>query len=391
MFILVLNSGSSSLKYQLFDFDNNQEVVAKGLVEKIGEGQGVITHSTPSRKVVYEQPFKDHGEGLSKVVDLLCNSELRVIDNKDKINVIGHRVVHGGDRFAESTLITTEVLNVIKECSYLAPLHNPANITGIEVAMELFPKAKQVGVFDTAFHQTLPDYAYLYALPYEFYKEDKIRRYGFHGTSHLYVAKQAAKKLGKELSQLNLITLHIGNGASACCIKKGKSVDTSMGLTPLEGLVMGTRSGDLDPALIEFIADLKNISIAEVTNILNKKSGLKGLCGVNDLREIWLRVDKGDAVAKVAVELYAYRIRKYLGSYMAVLGQVDGIIFTAGVGENDFRTRALVLEGLEALNIHLDREKNSANEDFLSCKGIPLMRISTNEELEIAQQSYSLL
>jgi len=257
--------------------------------------------------------------------------------------------------------------------------------------MELFPNAKQVAVFDTAFHKTLPDYASLYALPYELYKEDKIRRYGFHGTSHLYVAKQAAQRLGKDLSVLNLITLHIGNGASACCIKQGKSVDTFMGLTPLEGLVMGTRSGDIDPALIEFIANLKQISVSEVTSLLNKKSGLKGICGANDLREIWQRVDQGDTQAKNAVEIYAYRIRKYLGSYMAVLGHVDAVIFTAGVGENDSRTRELVLENLEGLNIYLDREKNRANEDVLNSKGIQLLRISTNEELEIAQQSYSLL
>ncbi len=392
MYILVLNSGSSSLKYQLFDFSGSEKkVLAKGLVEQIGEEIGKISHSSGQEKQVIEMAISDHQVGLSKVVELLCDGEQAIITNREMVEVIGHRVVHGGDRFAAPTIITDEVLQVISECSYLAPLHNPANITGIKVACELFPKAKQVGVFDTAFHQSLPDYAYLYAIPYELYSEHKIRRYGFHGTSHLYVAKKAAEFLSTPLKDLNMITLHIGNGASAACIKQGQSVDTSMGLTPLEGLVMGTRSGDMDPALIEFIATLKNISVQEVGNLLNKKSGLKGICGDNDLRAIWKRVDQGDELARKAIELYAYRIRKYVGSYMAVLGRVDAIIFTAGVGENDARTRELVLSGMENLNIHCDSAKNSAHETDFSTQGIPLLTIATNEELEIAEQSFSLL
>lgn len=392
MYILVLNSGSSSLKYQLFDFKGSEKtVLAKGLVEQIGEGVGHINHSVGDLKNTIDKSIKNHQEALNDVVKLLCEGEKLVISDRNNIEIIGHRVVHGGDRFAKSTIISDEVLQVIEDCSYLAPLHNPANITGIKVARELFPNAKQVAVFDTAFHQTLPDYAYLYAIPYDLYSEHKIRRYGFHGTSHMYVAGKAAEYLDCPLDGLNMITLHIGNGASAACIKSGKSVDTSMGLTPLEGLVMGTRSGDMDPALIEFIGNVKKLSVKEVGNLLNKSSGLKGICGENDLRAIWKRVDEGDEMARKAIELYAYRIRKYIGSYMAVLGRVDCIVFTAGVGENDTRTRELVLSGLEPLNIYCDKGKNVANETDFSAKGIPLLRIETNEELEIAQQCFSLL
>ncbi len=376
MFILVLNSGSSSLKYQLFDFaQTSPTVLAKGVVEQIGEKTGVSSHTA----------------ALEHIVDLLCVGDSAVIKDPQQIAVVGHRVVHGGDRFAASTIITDEVLQSIKECSYLAPLHNPANIVGIEGAMRIFSSATQVAVFDTAFHQTLPEYAYLYALPYELYEKHKLRRYGFHGTSHFYVAKQAAELLQRPLNQLNLITLHIGNGASVACIQAGKSVDTSMGLTPLEGLVMGTRSGDVDPALIEFIADVEQCSIKEVIDLLNKKSGLKGICGDNDLRNIWARVEQGDKLATKAVEIYAYRIKKYIGAYYAVLGRVDALVFTAGVGENDSRMRKLILRNLDALNIKLDDDLNRDNETFLSTSGIPILRIATNEELEIARQSFALV
>jgi acetate kinase len=397
MKILVINAGSSSIKYQLFEM-SNRSVLAAGLVERIGEALGHLKHKTPSNPdIEQEAPIPDHQDGLNRVVELLLDPEKGVIASPDEIAAVGHRVVHGGEKFSAPTVIDTEVLNVIDALSSLAPLHNPANLTGIQVAMKLFPNATQVAIFDTAFHQTMPAHAYRYAIPNELYEKNHVRVYGFHGTSHLYVAKVAAEHLGKPLAETNLITAHLGNGASITAISQGRSVDTSMGFSPLPGLMMGTRSGDIDPAVIFHLANDEGMTIPEIDKFLNKKSGLLGICGDNDLRDIERRVDEGDAAAKLAFEMYAYRIRKYVGAYTAVLGQVDALVFTAGVGENSPVIRAQVCAELESLGYALDAEKNAAGkqgsltEIQAADSRTKILVISTNEELEIALQTEAVL
>lgn len=376
--------------------------MASGLVEKIGESASRVKHSTlnsptPAQRILEDIQIPNHRHGLSIMVDLLLDDEIGVIESPEEISAIGHRVVHGGERFSQPTVINDEVKNTIKALIPLAPLHNPANLTGIEVAQELFPAATQVAVFDTAFHQTIPAMAYRYAVPNNLYEEHGVRVYGFHGTSHLYVTKQAIDYLGKPPDDTNLITAHLGNGCSITAVKGGQSIDTSMGFSPLAGLIMGTRSGDVDPSLPYFLGTALDMSFAEVDRLLNKQSGMLGLTGQNDLREIEDRYMKGDEGARLALEMYAYRIKKYIGAYKAALGRVDAMVFTAGVGEHSDIIRGLVCQDLDGLGILLDTRKNklggmgAATEIQASNSDIKILIIPTNEELEIAIQTREIL
>jgi len=400
MNILVINTGSSSIKYQLFDMDEKQALVS-GLAEKIGEETSILTHKLnstngDSRSKVENERLADHGAGLARIVELLTDSEYGVIKDKSEISAVGHRVVHGGEAFKSSIVIDDLVIGAIKENIPLAPLHNPPNLTGIEVARNLFPDAPQVAVFDTAFHQSIPRRAYLYAVPYEMYLKNRVRRYGFHGTSHAYVAETAAEFLGRPLEELKLITVHLGNGASMAAIKNGECIDTTMGLTPLEGLVMGTRSGDLDPALPFFLATNLNLSLKDVDRILNKESGMKGLCGTNDMRDVEEKAAQGDERAKAALDVYAYRIKKYIGAYCAALGGLDAILFTAGIGENSSLIRRMCCEELGDIGITLDETKNRERrkdnrEISASDSRIKVLVIPTNEEKKIALETMRVL
>ncbi|HHJ16225.1 MAG TPA: acetate kinase [Gammaproteobacteria bacterium] len=393
MKVLVINSGSSSIKYQLFNMDGGT-VLASGAVERIGEAQSLHRHRVHSDSGItesrHEQAVADHREGLSCIGTLLRESG--AVTELSELFAIGHRVVHGGESFREPTLINAAVLQQVRDMIPLAPLHNPANVMGIEVALQQAPDIPQVAVFDTAFHQSLPPHAWRYALPDRLYTEQRIRRYGFHGTSHAYVAKQAAILLGKPLASLNLVTLHLGNGASAAAIAQGRSVDTSMGMTPLEGLIMGTRCGDLDPAIHFYLGRTTGMDNDAIESMLNKESGLKGICGANDMREVHRLADAGDAQARLALDMYCYRIKKYIGAYYAVLGRLDAVVFTGGIGENDIWMRAQCCSGLETLGITLDAQKNAStgNEAFDihdAASPVSLLVIPTNEELEIALQT----
>jgi acetate kinase len=394
MKILVINSGSSSIKYQIFDA-GDFTVLAAGLLEQIGEDSSHLRHRWQNRageQEEYDQKksIADHQQGFAWIIAVIA--ETGTIQEPGELIGIGHRVVHGGELFHEPTLIDDRTIRAIREMIPLAPLHNPANLIGIEVAMERRPDMPQVAVFDTAFHQSMPPHSFLYALSYDLYKKYHVRRYGFHGTSHHYVAEQAAAHLGQPLGHLNLITLHLGNGASAAAIKAGKSVDTSMGLTPLEGLVMGTRCGDLDPAIHFYLAREAGLSMEEVEALLNKQSGLKGICGVNDMREIIRLAESGDRQAQLAIDIYCYRIKKYIGAYFAVLGQVDALVFTGGIGENAALIRQRSCEDLNGLGIILDEQKNTSCAGTLmevqdSRSKVSILVIPTNEELEIARQT----
>ncbi|MBW2216877.1 MAG: acetate kinase [Deltaproteobacteria bacterium] len=400
MKILVINTGSSSIKYQLFDMAD-EKVLASGLAEKIGEDDGVLTHKViledrEERKKVIQGVIVDHRMGLVKIVDLLVDPEYGVIRDKSEISAVGHRVVHGGEAFQASTVINEDVISEIRKNIPLAPLHNPPNLAGIEVAQSIFPQSPQVAVFDTAFHQTIPKRAYLYALPYELYKKSGVRRYGFHGTSHSYVSEKAALYLERPLTDLNLITIHLGNGASMAALKNGECVDTSMGMTPLEGLVMGTRTGDVDPALPFFLAGHLKMSLHEIDNLLNKESGLKGICGTNDMREVLERRKAGDERAEVTLDVYTYRIKKYIGAYMAVLGRLDSLVFTGGIGENSPIVRERCCQGLSRLGINIDDEKNTASgegvrEISLAGSEVKVLVVPTNEELKIAQETEKVI
>jgi acetate kinase len=400
MKILVINCGSSSIKYQLIQM-TGPEVLASGLVERIGEPEGDLVHKVrpgqpAEQDVELTLPMDSHTDGLSKVVELLTDTERGVIQAAADIAAVGHRVVHGGEAFHRSMLVTDEVVEDIRENIPLAPLHNPANLEGIQVARKIFPDAAQVAVFDTAFHQTMPPEAYMYALPYDLYRNHKIRKYGFHGTSHKYVATQAAKLLEKPLEELNAVTIHLGNGASMAAVRGGKSVETSMGMTPLDGLIMGTRCGDIDPAVHPFLGEHRRMDLDQVETMLNKESGLKGVCGMNDMRDIHAAVGQGDEQAQLAVGMYAHRIKLYLGAYYAVLGRVDAMVFTAGVGENDPVTRANVCQGLEHLGIEIEEARNverSHDPRLISpdASRVAVMVIPTNEELEIANQTVEVL
>ncbi|MFL7839073.1 MAG: acetate/propionate family kinase [Candidatus Promineifilaceae bacterium] len=407
MKILVINSGSSSIKYQLFD-GGKMIPMASGLVEKIGEPSSRIKHSAiaipqSTTRTLEDLQIPDHRTGLSYMVDLLMDVEIGVITSPDDITAVGHRVVHGGERFSQPTIITGEVLETIETLIPLAPLHNPANLSGIQVAQELFPAATQVAVFDTAFHQTMPAEAYRYAVPNALYEEHGVRVYGFHGTSHLYVTKQAIAYLDKPAADTNLITTHLGNGCSITAVKGGHSIDTSMGFSPLAGLIMGTRSGDIDPALPYFLGTTLDMSFDEIDRLLNKQSGMLGLTGQNDLRDIEARQENGDPEAQLALEMYAYRIKKYIGAYTAILGHLDALVFTAGVGEKSSVVRDLVCRGLEGLGIHIDPQKNergaagpvteiqAAGADGEGDSPVKILIIPTNEELEIANQTKEVI
>ena len=394
MKVLVINTGSSSIKYRLFLMDT-QTVLAYGVVEKIGEPVGIHTYCGGEREKKRTGFIPNHAAGMEEVVDLLTDASSGVITDSEEIDAVGHRVVHGGETFKSPSLIDDAVLEAIRANVPLAPLHNPANITGIETARRMFPSAPQFAVFDTAFHQTIPPAAFLYAIPIELYKKYKVRRYGFHGTSHRYVAAEAAKMLGKPLEHTNSITIHLGNGGSIAAVKGGKSVDTSMGLTPLEGLVMGTRCGDLDPAIPYFLTRQAGMDMEEVNALLNKKSGLTGICGTNDMREVQRAVAENSASAKCAFDIYSYRIRKYIGAYTAVLNRVDAIVFTAGVGENSPETRRAVCNGMECFGIRLDEKRNSrcskrARIVSAPSSAIAVLVIPTNEELIIARETARL-
>ncbi len=396
MKILVINTGSSSIKYELFDVEH-RKVMAGGLAEKIGEESSVLTHKTTlpdgeSVEEVHEGAIADYDEGLNRIVDLLVDPEHGVIADKSEISAVGHRVVHGGEAFNSTVIIDEKVVAAIKENIPLAPLHNPANLIGIEVARSVFPDAPQVAVFDTAFHQTIPMRAFLYAIPFELYENDRVRRYGFHGTSHAYVAERAAEYLARPLDELNLITIHLGNGASMAAIKNGKSVDTTMGMTPLAGLVMGTRCGDVDPAVPFFLADHLDMSLKNIDNLLNKDSGLKGICGTNDMREVIEKKDAGEERAAIALDIYTYRIKKFIGAYFAALGSLDCVVFTAGIGENAPYIRELSCRGLSKLGIEIDPARNNKTGNGIiefSTPGseVKVLVIPTNEELKIARET----
>ena len=397
MKILVLNSGSSSLKYQLFEMPNEQPLCS-GLVDRIGLEQSTITHKNfkfgMEEKFLIETPIKDHEAGLIKVTQLLKDPKKGSISENSEIEAIGHRVVHGGEQFASTTLITEEVKAKIKELFALAPLHNPPNYLGITVAERVFPKAKQVAVFDTAFHQTMPALAYRFAIPKEMYTELGIRAYGFHGTSHQYVSKKALEYLHNPSAKI--ISIHLGNGCSMTAIDSGKSIDTSMGLGPMGGLIMGTRAGDIDPSIIFHLINERGYTATEVNDILNKKSGLLGLSGFSDMRDVKKAIEEGDKDAALAYHLYAYRIQKYIGSFSAVLKGLDAIVFTAGIGENDPDMREAVCKGMELFNIHLDptinkQKSHSIREVNLKGSPVKILVIPTNEELEIGQQTFELV
>lgn len=396
MNVLVINCGSSSLKYQLIETDS-EEVLAKGLCERIGIDGSAITHTPKGGdKVTTTVLMKDHTDAVKLVIEKLTDDKVGVIRSLSEIDAVGHRVVHGGEKFASSVVINDEVMAAIAECNDLAPLHNPANIIGINACREVMPGVPMVAVFDTAFHQTMPDKAYMYGIPYEYYEKYKVRRYGFHGTSHDFVSKRAAEILGKKREELNIIVCHLGNGASISAVKKGQSVDTSMGLTPLEGLIMGTRSGDIDPAIVSFIADKEGISADEVVNILNKKSGVLGLSGgiSSDFRDLGDAAEAGNEMAKNTLDAYAYRVAKYIGAYMVAMGGVDVIVFTAGIGENNATVRALVGNYLTCLGTSIDPEKNKlrGEEVILSAENdkVVTMVVPTDEELAIARETVRL-
>jgi len=375
--------------------------MASGIAERIGEAQSRLTHikypgTDNEQKAIAQESFADHQAGMETLLALLSDTVSGVISDNSEIHAIGHRVVHGGESFRTPVKITGEVIDTIKQVSSMAPLHNPANLTGIRVARKLFPRAPQVAVFDTAFHQTIPPHAFHFALPYEFYEDLGVRRYGFHGTSHQYVAKETAILMGQPLEQLNLITAHIGSGASICAIKKGQSVDTSMGMTPLGGMIMGTRGGNLDPGVLNYISTQKGYSTEELDHILQKESGLKGICGCNDMRDIHTRADQGDSRAQLALDMFAHRCRQYIGAYFFELGNIDALIFTAGIGEHDAVTREKCCKNLAGFGIVLDQDKNrvsSRDARLISTTDsrVKVWVIPTNEELEIARQTMALL
>ena len=394
MKVLVINAGSSSIKYQMFSMAR-ETVLAKGLAERIGEPTGRVVQETSRGKQSRELPLSDHAAAFKEIVHNLLSREYGVLRSIKEIQAVGHRVVHGGEEFTDSVLITEPVLQAIRACVPLAPLHNPPNLTGIEAARSLLPGVPQVAVFDTAFHQTMPRTAFLYALPYELYSRDHIRRYGFHGTSHRYVSERAATFLGADPASFRAITCHLGNGCSMAAIRGGKSVDTSLGLTPLEGLVMGTRSGDIDPAIVFHLADVKGLSMSEINAMLNKKSGLLGLSGVsNDMRSVSDAAAQGNKMARLAVDVFAYRVRKYIGSYLAVLGGADAIVFTGGIGENNGALRQQILVGLEELGIAVDEPKNLATrceaDVSTPASRIRVLVVPTNEELVIARDTANI-
>jgi acetate kinase len=399
MDILALNCGSSSVKYQLFDW-SRKEVVAKGMVERVIIGDSFIMHEVPGKETYREDSeCPDHQVAIDLIIKTLLDPVHGVLKDINQISAVGHRVVHGGEKFTKSVMIDENVLDAVKDVQHLAPLHNPPNIAGIEAAQALLPMVPHVAIFDTAFHQTMPEHAFLYPLPYDWYENYGVRRYGFHGTSHLYVSKRASVLLGKHPSECNIITMHIGNGVSHCAIRNGISIDTSMGLTPLEGAVMGTRCGDIDPAIPAFMMQRENLSAKEIDSILNKKSGVLGLTGrFTDRRDVIENAANGDRLCKIALDIEAYRLRKYIGSYMAAIGKLDAVVFTAGVGEMGAAIRERAVEGLEHLGIHLDKERNNKamtrkRESLITTDDSPVKVyvIPTDEELVFTEDVAAIL
>lgn len=397
MNVLVINCGSSSLKYQVLDM-KTESLMAKGLVERIGLDGSIITHEKvgDDEKFKLETPMANHTDAIGHVLEAIMDKDHGVITSMDEIGAVGHRVVHAGEKYASSVLITPDVINALEECVELAPLHNPPNLSGIDACKALMPNTPMVGVFDTAFHQTMPPESYIYAIPYEYYEKYGIRRYGFHGTSHKYVAEKAAEMLGKDINKLKLITCHLGNGASVTAIKNGKSIDTSMGFTPLEGLVMGTRSGDIDPAIVTFMREKECLKPGEANDILNKKSGVLGISGVSsDFRDLEKAAEEGNERAILALKVFARKVRFYIGAYIAEMNGVDAIVFTAGVGENDIGMRDLICSDLDNLGIKIDLAKNRVRgkETVLSTDDskVKILLVPTNEELMIARDTYNIV
>ena len=395
MNVLVINCGSSSLKYQLINSDT-EAVLAKGLCERIGIDGRLTYQKAGLDKEITEAPMPTHKEAIQLVLDALVNEKTGAIASLAEVNAVGHRVVHGGEKFTSSCLINDESMKAIEECNDLAPLHNPANLIGIRACQELMPGVPMVAVFDTAFHQTMPDVAYTYGIPYEYYEKYKVRRYGFHGTSHSYVSKRTAEIVGKPYDQMKIIVCHLGNGASISAVNCGKSVDTSMGLTPLEGLVMGTRSGDLDPAIIDFVGKKEGLSLDEMNEVLNKKSGMLGISGVSsDGRDLEAAAETGNKRAQLALDVFDYRVIKYIGAYAAAMNGVDAIAFTAGIGENNIKMRKDVCSSLTYLGVKLDEEKNNVRgeERIISADDskVQVLLVPTNEELAIARETLALV
>ncbi|MBQ3427393.1 MAG: acetate kinase [Clostridia bacterium] len=389
MKILVINAGSSSLKYQLIDMDT-KSVLAKGLCERIGIDGSNLQHTCVMKgldKKKIEKPMKDHGDAIQMVIDALVDPEIGVIGSMDEIGAVGHRVVHGAEEFTESTVITEAVMKALDKCTPLAPLHNPPNIIGINACTKIMPDVPQVAVFDTAFHQTMPPHAFMYALPYECYENDRIRKYGFHGTSHKYVSQKAAEFLGKDAKELKIVTCHLGNGSSISAVDGGKCIDTSMGFTPLDGVPMGTRTGSMDPAVMTYLMN-KGMSAKEIDNLVNKKSGVAGVSGVSsDFRDLSAAAEEGNERAKLALDMFAYQVKKFIGAYAAAMGGIDAVVFTAGVGENDAATRKAIVSGLEFLGIKIDDAKNDKRGTVdITADGasVKTLVIPTDEEMMIA-------
>ncbi len=398
MKVLVLNCGSSSIKYQLLDMSNEPDVLAKGLLERIGLKDSELGHQPKGKdKYKWVRDVPDHEVGIEWILETLVDKEVGVLNSLDEISAVGHRVAHGGENFTQSALITEKTKKDIEACIELAPLHNPANLKGILAMEKLLPGVPMVAVFDTSFHQTMPPEAYMYAIPYEYYEKYKIRRYAFHGTSHKYVAQKACKILGKDFNKINIITCHLGNGASVAAIKQGKSIDSSMGFTPVEGLMMGTRVGDIDAGILLYLMDKEKLDCNGLNNVINKKSGVLGISGVSmDMRDLHVAMQQGNKRAELALKMYAYRVKKYIGAYAAALGGVDVIIFTGGIGENDYIIREWSCEGLEYMGVKFDKQKNDGvkGKDIIISTDdskVIVMAVTTNEELVIATDTVNIV
>ncbi len=396
MKVLVINAGSSSLKYQLIDM-TNESVLAKGLCDRIGIENSFIKQSRGEEEaVVVNKVLRNHKDAIEAVISALTDEKTGVIKSMSEISAVGHRIVHGGEKFNSSAVIDEHVMNAVRECIDIAPLHNPPNIIGIEACQEIMPDVPMVGVFDTTFHSTMPEYAYLYALPYELYQKHGLRKYGFHGTSHKYVSEKAAELLGKPLSDLKIITCHLGNGSSICAVNKGKSVDTSMGFTPLQGLAMGTRSGTIDPEVVTFLMEKEDLTVKGVSTLLNKKSGVLGVSGVSsDFRDLHTAAAEGNKRAELALDIFAYGVKKFIGEYVAIMNGVDAVVFTAGIGENNPTIRKMVLENMDYLGIKIDLEKNQVKGQEMDISApdakVRTLVVPTNEELAIARETIRLL
>ncbi|KLU39180.1 MAG: acetate kinase [Peptococcaceae bacterium 1109] len=395
MKIFVLNCGSSSVKYKLYDMEG-ERVLAEGRVERVGQENATITHqSTGKEKITKTMPILEHTVAISETLHLLLHPEHGVLNSLDEIDAVGHRVVHGGESFSESTLIKEDTKDILDSLAELAPLHNPANVMGIRAAERLMPHTPQVAVFDTAFHSTMPSHAYLYAIPFNLYQKHKVRRYGFHGTSHLFVTQKAAEMIGKDIKDLRIVSCHLGNGASIAAVQGGQSVDTTMGFTPLEGLMMGTRSGDIDPGAIFYLMKTYDLSLHEIDSLLNKHSGLYGIAGVSDMRDIEKKMSEGDRLAQMAFDMYEYRIRKYIGAYIAAMGGIDALVFTAGIGENTPSLRTKLCQNLSYLGIELNEELNQKRGEPLDIttedSKVRVFVIPTDEELVIARDTATIV